>query len=95
MGIIYPQRRPEDGPRKITVYLGPDWYLDQRKISLKAGDKLAVTGSKVTLGKQPSIIRLLKNSAIAFGCQCCYNAGHQPQEADVHARCRPEARRDV
>ncbi|MFH1595142.1 MAG: hypothetical protein ABIG94_02045 [Pseudomonadota bacterium] len=40
----------------ITVYLGPDWYLDQQKISLKAGDKLAVTGSKVTLGGQPSII---------------------------------------
>jgi len=41
---------------KITVYLGPDWYLDQQKISLKAGDKLAVTGSKVTIGEQPSII---------------------------------------
>jgi len=40
----------------ITVYLGPDWYLDQQKISLKAGDKLAVTGSKVTLGGQPAII---------------------------------------
>jgi len=41
---------------KITVYLSPDWYLDQEKISLKTGDKLEVTGSKVTIGEQPSII---------------------------------------
>jgi hypothetical protein len=42
----------------ITVYLSPDWYLDQERISLKAGDQLEVTGSKVTLGKnkQPAII---------------------------------------
>jgi hypothetical protein len=41
---------------KITVYLSPDWYLDQEKISLKTGDKLEVTGSKVNIGEQPSII---------------------------------------
>ena len=36
----------------ITVYLVPDWYLEEQKIALKAGDELEVTGSKVTLGKQ-------------------------------------------
>ena len=41
---------------KITVYLAPDSYLQEQKISLKAGDELEVTGSKVTLGQQPSLI---------------------------------------
>lgn len=40
----------------IKVYLAPDWYLDQEKVSLKVGDKLEVTGSKVTINKQPAII---------------------------------------
>jgi hypothetical protein len=40
----------------ITVYLGPDWYLDQQKISLKVGDKLEVTGSKITLAENPCVI---------------------------------------
>lgn len=43
---------------KITVYLGPDFYLNEQKIALKAGDELEVTGSKVALakGQQPSVI---------------------------------------
>jgi hypothetical protein len=40
----------------LTVYLSPDWYLNQEKISLKTGDHLEVTGSKVTLGQEPAII---------------------------------------
>lgn len=40
----------------ITVYLCPDWYLNQQKIPLKVGDRLEVTGSKVTMEGQPAII---------------------------------------
>jgi hypothetical protein len=40
----------------ITVYLSPDWYLAQQKISLKPGDHLEATGSKVTMGEQPCVI---------------------------------------
>jgi len=40
----------------IMVYLAPDSFLEQEKISLKAGDELEVTGSKVTLGQQPAVI---------------------------------------
>ncbi len=46
--------KTEEG--NITVYLGPDWYLDQQKISLKVGDQLEVTGSKITLGEKPCVI---------------------------------------
>jgi hypothetical protein len=41
---------------EITVYLAPAEYLSQLNISLKAGDEVEVTGSKVTLGKQPPSI---------------------------------------
>jgi hypothetical protein len=41
---------------EITVLLGPDWYLAEQKISLKAGDQLEMTGSKVTLAGKPTIL---------------------------------------
>ncbi len=40
----------------ITVYLAPAEYLSKQKISLKVGDEVEATGSKVTLGKQPPSI---------------------------------------
>jgi hypothetical protein len=40
----------------LTVYLSPDWYLNQKQIPLKTGDQLEVTGSKVTLTQEASII---------------------------------------
>ena len=40
----------------ITVYLCPDFFLNQKKISLKVGDQLEATGSKVTLKEQPALI---------------------------------------
>ena len=40
----------------ITVYLAPLSFMEEQKISLKAGDELEVTGSKVTLGQQPALI---------------------------------------
>jgi hypothetical protein len=46
--------KTEEG--NITIYLGPGWYLDQQKISLKVGDQLEVTGSKITLSGKPCVI---------------------------------------
>jgi hypothetical protein len=48
----------------MTIYLVPNWYLEEeQKITLKAGDELEVTGSKVSLSKgQPEdlIVRAFK-----------------------------------
>jgi hypothetical protein len=52
--IRYALLKTEQG--NIRVYLCPDWYLDQQKISLAVGDQLEVTGSKVTMEGQPAII---------------------------------------
>jgi hypothetical protein len=40
----------------LLVHLGPGWYLDDNKFTLKAGDTLEATGSKVTLNNQPALI---------------------------------------
>ena len=40
----------------IMVFLAPDWYLAEQKISLKAGDQIEVTGSKITLSGNPTIL---------------------------------------
>ena len=41
---------------EITAILGPDWYLGEKKITLKTGDQVEVTGSKVTLAGKPTIL---------------------------------------
>jgi hypothetical protein len=66
LGVMPPRSRgSEGGIRRVvlktgqgptTVFLGVIWYLEQQQVSLKPGDQLEVTGSKVTLGQQPAII---------------------------------------
>jgi hypothetical protein len=40
----------------LMVHLGPGWYLDEKKLAVKVGDTMEVTGSKVTLNNQPALI---------------------------------------
>jgi hypothetical protein len=40
----------------LTVHLGPAWFLAEKKFTLKPGDTLEATGSKVTLDNQPALI---------------------------------------
>ena len=40
----------------LMVYLGPGWYLDEKKFPIKVGDTMEITGSKVTLNNQPALI---------------------------------------
>ncbi len=41
--------KTEKGPE--TVFLVPDWFLEDHKIALKPGDQLEVVGSKINLDK--------------------------------------------
>lgn len=45
----------------IALFLVPDWYLEEQKVSLKAGDEVEVTGSKVTMGKDPKPSIIVKD----------------------------------
>ncbi|MDA8155100.1 MAG: hypothetical protein M0Z52_01395 [Actinomycetota bacterium] len=40
----------------VPVHLGPDWYIDRQDVKFKKGDKVDVTGSKITFDGKPAII---------------------------------------
>ena len=40
----------------ISVHIGPLWYLNYRKFSIKEGDKVTVLGSKVVYSDRPAVI---------------------------------------
>ena len=40
----------------IPVHLGPGWYVDQQELKLAPGDKVEVSGSRVTYQGKPAII---------------------------------------
>jgi hypothetical protein len=40
----------------IPVHLGPSWYVEKQAVTIAAGDKVEVTGSRVTYEGKPAII---------------------------------------
>jgi hypothetical protein len=40
----------------ISVHLGPGWYIEKQGIKIKPGDKIEVTGSRITYEGKPAII---------------------------------------
>jgi ribosomal protein S12 len=40
----------------ISVHIGPSWYLNYKNFSIKEGDKVIVTGSKVVYNDKPAVI---------------------------------------
>src|SRR4030042_933202 len=40
----------------IPVHLGPSWYVEKQAVTIAAGDKVEVTGSRITYQDQPTII---------------------------------------
>lgn len=46
--ILIDVRQPE--------HLGPNWYIGNQELRLKTGDKITVTGSRVSIGGKPAII---------------------------------------
>jgi hypothetical protein len=43
------------GKDSLSVHLGPGWFL-QGKLGIGAGDKVTVTGSRVTIDGKPALI---------------------------------------
>jgi hypothetical protein len=41
---------------EVAVHLGPAWYVTNQDLSIKVGDKVEVTGSKVMFEGKPAII---------------------------------------
>lgn len=40
----------------IPVHLGPSWYMEKQAVTIAQGDKVEVTGSRITYQGQPTII---------------------------------------
>ncbi len=40
----------------ISIHIGPSWYLNYKKFSIKEGDKVIVTGSKIVYNSKPAVI---------------------------------------
>jgi len=40
----------------VPVHLGPSWYMEKQAVTVAAGDKVEVTGSRITYQGQPAII---------------------------------------
>ena len=41
---------------EISVHLGPSWYLDKQEVQIHTGDKIEVTGSRITFDNKPAIL---------------------------------------
>ena len=52
----------------VTVYLGPDWYLEKQELKLSPGDYIQVRGSQITMNDKPVILpnEIIKNSKKAI-----------------------------
>lgn len=50
----------------LTVYLGPDWYLESQPAKLSPGDYVQVRGSRIMMNNQPVILpnEITKNSHV-------------------------------
>jgi len=40
----------------ISVHLGPGWYVQRQDIKIVPGDRVEITGSRITFQRQPAII---------------------------------------
>jgi DNA/RNA endonuclease YhcR with UshA esterase domain len=40
----------------ISVHLGPGWYIEKQEVKIKPGDKVEVTGSRITYEGKPAIV---------------------------------------
>jgi hypothetical protein len=45
-----------EGSGEISVRLGPSWYLEDRGFTIRTGDTLQVTGSRVMLDGAPALV---------------------------------------
>jgi hypothetical protein len=42
--------------QEISVHLGPAWYIDNQDIQIQLKDRVEITGSRITLAGQPTIV---------------------------------------
>jgi hypothetical protein len=53
-GGVHVTLKTADG--NIAVRLGPTWYLEEKGLQLRAGDRIEVRGSRIRLDEKPVLI---------------------------------------
>lgn len=56
MGMFAVEATVKTADATYTVHLGPAWFFENQELTLAAGDKVTLTGSKITLRGEPTII---------------------------------------
>ncbi len=54
-GRMYDLKTKTD-KEKISVHLGPGWYIENQDTKIEPKDKVEITGSRITLEGKPAII---------------------------------------
>jgi hypothetical protein len=44
------------GDGTVAVHLGPAWFLEKERLQIGQGDKVEITGSRVSIGGKPAVI---------------------------------------
>ena len=53
-GGVHVALKSEQG--EVSVHLGPQWYLENQDVKIEPGDRVEITGSRVTVEGKPTII---------------------------------------
>jgi hypothetical protein len=53
-GGVHVALKTEQG--EVSVHLGPQWYLENQDVKIEPGDRVEITGSRVTVQGKPAII---------------------------------------
>jgi hypothetical protein len=53
-GGVHVALKTEQG--EVSVHLGPQWYLENQDVKIEPGDRVEITGSRVTIQGKPTII---------------------------------------
>jgi hypothetical protein len=53
-GGVHVALKTEQG--EVSVHLGPQWYLENQDVKIEPGDRVEITGSRVTVQGKPTII---------------------------------------
>ena len=53
-GGVHVALKTEQG--EVSVHLGPQWYVENQDVKIEPGDRVEITGSRVTVEGKPTII---------------------------------------
>jgi hypothetical protein len=56
MGMHAVEATVKTADATYAVHLGPAWFIDNQELTLAAGDEITLTGSKISLRGEPTII---------------------------------------